>query len=266
MMKKIILLLLACFYSNLQSAEKPIEKLSSAEEIKEKCLQFAQDLRGCLNKETHFMFGFGGIDLAPINEKQFLKGPRPGVATLKRHYSPQDDVEVTRELLRQLVKEYKIHLMPKDEDLSKVAVMLLKELETNPLLQNLVGGIKIKAMTTQCEQLKKEMAIKEMKEAQKKDWRETDYHNLPRIVIYVGGGREAAQRVLNEIYRIFKNVEGMNRGPGFNQRITSLIYVSQGNRDDKIKNLWIFFEPNLIYYRANVTGIFENYHLTIPVG
>lgn len=264
---KLFFIMLFGFCTNAKAAEQSVKILSPLEAVKEKSLKFGQDLLKSLNQETHFKFVFPeGDDLIPLPAvaRQFLKGPH-GVSTLKKSYVPQDK-EGSAKLLKQAVKGYKIHLMPKDEDLFRVSKMVVQELETNPLLQELVGNIKIKAITTEYEKLKKEKAIREMTEEQKKDWRETDYYDLPRIIIYVRGGREAAQKALNEIYRIFKNVEGMNRGPGFNQRVTSLIYFAQGNREDKTRYYWQLFEPRLIYYRADVTGTVEDYHLTIPVG
>ncbi len=261
---KLFLYVLVGFCANLETAEKPIEKLSPVQVAKEKSWKLAEDLRKFLKNETHLNFEQVGVDLKlyPGSEK-LLQGVGPYDCVLR------DICFATKEkrlkILKQLVKEYKIHLMPKDEDLYKVSKMLVEEIQTNNLLQDLIGGLKIKAITSQYEQLQKEEAIKKMiMEEMKSDWRVTDYYNLPRIVIYVGGGRESAQCVLNEIYRIFKNVEGMNRGPGFNQKVTSLIYFSQGNREDKGIDSRELFEPNLIYYRADVTGTPENYHLAIP--
>lgn len=278
MKEKIIiffLLGLIGFSTEIMSSENSIQKISSPVTEKEAwqpSKYLALSLQVYLNQVTNFQFRLreGEIfDLLPTPdlEKQYLRGTASGLLSLRNLRSIEcTDGEETSKILGDLTQEYKIHLMPKDEDLYAISKMFIEEIKTNTLLQQLIGTVKIKAVTTPDEQLHKEAAIKNMSENQKADWRETDYYDLPRIVIYVGGGREAAQKVLNEIYRIFKNVEGMNRGSGFNQRVTSLIYFAQGNREDKIKEFWNFFEPSLIYYRADVTGTHEDYHLTIPVG
>jgi len=88
-------------------------------------------------------------------------------------------------------------------------------------------------------------------------------HRIPKIVIYVGGGKEKAQQVLDKMYEHFKDIEGLDRAPAFNERVTSFIYVTQGNRDDKILYPQLF-EKSLVYYQPTITGEHKDYRLINP--
>ena len=126
--------------------------------------------------------------------------------------------------LKNLSNGYKIHLMPKDNNFMAVTINLLKAMQKNHVLQQTISNIKIKPVF--------EVDINGTKDTLyglTKD----DLLDVPKIVIYIYGGKADAQRALNEIYTIFKNEEGVNRSPKYNEKVTSLIYFAQGNRDDK---------------------------------
>lgn len=206
-----------------------------------------------------------GLDIMPEStfREQYLRGKLSGGKnsySLKNHYLNKNESRYFNNpaVLRALVNEYKIHLMPTDDNLLPVTIKLLNAIKGNPKLQNLIGFLKIKPILT----------IHEMRHQENSSnipGVPADYYNLPRIVIYVGGGKEPAQQALNEIYNLFKNETGMNKGPGFNEKVTSLIYFAQGNRDDKIGESSSYFEqPGLVYFKSNVTGSNEDYHLVNP--
>ena len=71
------------------------------------------------------------------------------------------------------------------------------------------------------------------------------------IVIYCDGKADA-QHVLNELYKKYKSREGANITPRFNAHVTSLIYVAQGDGDDKKMPKNTYFElPYKIYFDPN---------------
>lgn len=88
----------------------------------------------------------------------------------------------------------------------------------------------------------------------------------PRIVVYVSG-KINAQIVLNTIYDKFKNWPATDQQspPLFNQRVNDLIYIAQGNREDKLDYIFsyklgecpVYELPDLIYYN-------DTYHLVLP--
>lgn len=170
---------------------------------------------------------------------------------------PQELKQILGDMaLKELVSDYKIHLMPKDSDLECVAITLLNAIKQNPELQQNIGLIKIKA-------LKEPFVELQLKKYKDQPFPISEQEKIPKIVIYVGGGKEKVQRVLDIIYDFFKDQRGLDRAPAFNERITSLIYVAQGNRDDKVKYPQ-FFDEGLIYYKPDITGVNEDYHLINP--
>jgi len=156
-----------------------------------------------------------------------------------------------RSCFKTLVRRYKIHLMPKDGNylwlVEKLCRLILDE-KNGQLLINLVNTLKFKALLETNPIMVSEESLE-----------------VPKIVIYVDG-REEAQMVLNLIYSHFGTIEGLDRAPAFNERITSLIYVAQGNRDDK-KEMFAqqyFEQPDMVYFKPDVTGEQQDYHLVNP--
>lgn len=147
-----------------------------------------------------------------------------------------------------LVQEYKIHLMPRDEDKEKLSVLIFKSLKENPEIKVLIPLIKTLVDS--------ESLIKKKQ--------------LPKFVIYVTG-KEAAEKVLAWAYETFKNIPGCGLAPQFNEKVTDLIFFAHGDRDRKkiaIKaHSWgqkIFEEPNMVYYHTFFTGEKQDYHLKNP--
>lgn len=149
------------------------------------------------------------------------------------------------------LEDYKIHLMPKKDDLQSTIIKLLNETKKDPELLELIGNFKyIKTFERFCE---------------------NEDFNMPIIVIYAASGKENAQKLLNKIYAIFKDQEGLDIKPRWNEKVTSLIYFAQGNGDQKILSRYDkFFEPGdskgngKVYFKPNVSGTYQDYHLINP--
>lgn len=145
-----------------------------------------------------------------------------------------------------LAQNYKIHLMPKPEDVPAVFIRLLDEIvKKDSELASLLSDFKIK------------FDLQDLK----------DSHNetLPIMVLYPRSGKENSQKLLNIIYSLFKDVQGLNVTPRYNQKVTDLIYFAQGNADDKnvIKIIitnkrkpdWVEFDyfehPDMVYFKPD---------------
>ena len=184
-----------------------------------------------------------GYDIRPPLD--FCSGPKSPTlrfSSLLAEYAFKQD----KSSLESAVKQYKIHLMPKDEDLERVTQQLFNAIASEPELKNSVETFKIKVLLESDH-----------------SWDHQRSENPPKIVIYTYGQAEA-QKVLNNIYKIFGNQQGLDRAPNFNEKVTSLIYFAQGNRDDKFRLAGYFEQPNMVYFKSDVTGTHQNYHLINP--
>ncbi|PKN03218.1 hypothetical protein CVU75_03355 [Candidatus Dependentiae bacterium HGW-Dependentiae-1] len=147
-----------------------------------------------------------------------------------------------------LVNMYKVHLMPRDEDLFAITDRLFQALKENPDISAAIPLLKY-------------MALKEA---------DLQKSGVPKIVIYITQGKEAAQKVVNFIHTLFKDTHGCGLAPAYNEKISDLIFVTQGDRDRKneIKNRKdldpIFEQPDMVYYVADFTGEQEDYHIKNP--
>lgn len=89
---------------------------------------------------------------------------------------------------------------------------------------------------------------------------------LPQIVIYAYG-KEDAQNILNFLFKHFKDEPGAKDEngkcypPRYNGKVTDLIWIAQGNGDDKKKGSNSeFFEPNKIYFSQKVADFINVKH------
>ena len=87
---------------------------------------------------------------------------------------------------------------------------------------------------------------------------------FPKVVIYAFG-KENTQRILNGIYQQFKDVPGLGFEPRYNAKVNDLIWVAQGDGDNKVDRYEAYYEmPGRVYYRPDITGKPQNYHLLHP--
>jgi hypothetical protein len=152
-------------------------------------------------------------------------------------------------------KLYKIHLMPRDEDIIKIFDALERLIFNDSTLRIAINYFKI--MSADSEFLEADRA--------------------PRIVVYIFSTKEGdaamrscqvrAQTALNKIYAAFKDVPGSGLVPGYNIKVTDLIYFTQGNRQDKVvENAEDMFDPQegLVYFRPGYKGYAVDFHLRLP--
>lgn len=158
------------------------------------------------------------------------------------------------ECFKILTQRYKIHLMPKDKNFLHTIIKLCSVIAKSELA-SLITNVKIKGILEA-----NNMIINKLE----------DILELPKIIIYIDGGRDNAQKALNIIYEHFGSMEGLDRCPRYNQKITSLIYFAQGNAEDKDEKYnqcgdsSYFEQPDRIYFRTDVTGENQDYHLIDP--
>ncbi len=114
---------------------------------------------------------------------------------------------------RDTVKQYLIYLMPREDDLEDVVLRLAWLTRSNSELNNNILGFKVICTPSTYAAGK----------------------GTPKIVVYVGGGTQAAQSVLNVMYNAFCDFHerGLGYEPKFSDKITSFLYVAQGTNKDK---------------------------------
>jgi len=164
------------------------------------------------------------------------------------------DKRYSQGVLKDLLDAYKIHMMPKSNRYKEL-IALLQLIKDNPKVQNLIGAFKFLVGS-----YKRKLTT------------------LPLIIIYPAAGKENAQQLLNIIYDTFKGFKGLDIEPRFSEKITDLIYVTQGNGDDKelitlpkdspfARPEWIEYyeQPYMYYYAQDITGTYQDYHLKHPV-
>jgi len=162
------------------------------------------------------------------------------------HRLKDDDKENARKIMQNLVSEYKIHLMPTDDRFIDAVLTLSHAIKKNKKLQRVIHAVKVKPIL----------------EAQALS--HPSYRALPKIIIYVYGTKDRVQGVLDSIYEVFKDWQGVDRTPAFNEKVTSFIYFAQGDRTEKLTYPEYFEEPGRVYFKADVTGRHEDYHLKNP--
>lgn len=140
----------------------------------------------------------------------------------------------TSKNIQQLIEQYKIHLMPQTADIPTYTSKVLNIIKNDQKLRDNV--LEVKATVCYPEKLYVEC-------------------DSPKIIIYIRG-RENTQYALNQIYKEFKNEKGCTESLAFNEKVTSLIYFAQGNRDEKEDCLDSpqifnpFIRPNMVYFNS----------------
>lgn len=149
-----------------------------------------------------------------------------------------------QEMVKGLSNAYKIHLMPIGQA-TPVLVKLLQALKTDEELQTLIAAFKVIPRDT---------------------FTSSKGKILARIVVYPIMGKEKAQKALDKLYAVFKDVRGLDIQPRYNAKVTDLIWVAQGDSHTKSGRLYkpYFEPPKRVYYRKDFTGIDQDYHLIHP--
>ena len=127
--------------------------------------------------------------------------------------------------------------MPQDDQIEMVLKRLINELSINNEFQKLIDQFKVyKDFEKTYEQAKRGQS-----------------EVIPRMVIYPVSGKKNTQNALNIIYQLFKDTKGLDIYPRFNAKVTSLIYVAQGDADNKTWHHEEWYEqPKMIYYNLQI--------------
>jgi hypothetical protein len=177
--------------------------------------------------------------------------------TFKHFNASYSNQSKQKDIMRKLIADYKIHLMPVG-DLTQTLAKLFHLIDNTPQLQTDIWRIKFNKKYDDNQLIKAGSSTAEAR---------------PKIVIYPASGKQAAQRVFDTIYAQFKNDPGLGIAPRFNQQVTDLIYIAQGNGDDKAgdNNKEYFQAPDYVYFDAKkVAQEFEvdpaslDFTLTVP--
>ena len=196
---------------------------------------------------NHFGFDVNFDGNAVFFAKNLLKGIQSNMNareynTIAMH--PTNDlaeIEHKKKALNELVGVYKIHLMPKGS-LTDIILTLIEGLQKDTELRKLIYKFKVRPNP------------------------DLNFNGnmLAAVIIYPAQGKENAQKALDKIYALFKNVPGTGIAPRYNARVNDLIWVAQGDGDFKDVQYAPLYEKNRVYYRPDITGKVENYHLVNP--
>lgn len=180
----------------------------------------------------------------------------------------------TKQILLSAVKNYKIHLMP--QKLELFIPKLAQFFEKNKDLVSVIGDIKIKTIMGG---LLPTRGFECIKDTNKRLGMSPDMWAylcpyqvdddvlvrgkiFPKIVIYTIG-KEVTQKVINRLYFFLKDQKdsevikeakdknGKCVPPRYNARITNLLWVAQGNGDDK-NFPSLFQEPHKLYFSEDI--------------
>lgn len=198
------------------------------------------------NPGKYIGYGYFILDMGELNKTRNIR--ETNIKAYKELIDFSYPVERTRPFLDRLVGQYKIHLMPVQSFNvgTNIIYTLLDAIEKDPALRSQILAFKVSVtepFRTQSGQL------------------------LPFVVIYPRDGKDSAQGVLNKLYSLFKKhpeFKGSGERPRYNAKVNDLIWVAQGDADYKTDEYAGYYEPSRIYYRPDITGRIENYHLKHP--
>ncbi len=157
-------------------------------------------------------------------------------------YSYTDKEDKKRTLAKKLVGEYKIHLMPKNEnDLYEIVKMLASQLKENQEFANKLLGFKFKYNLDFDKPIEQQLT-------------NSKNEAMPIVVIYPRWDKQNAQFVLDSVYNLFKDMPGLGIKPRYNEKINNLIYYAQGAGDHKSDYLAQYYKPDRHFYKSNFEG------------
>ncbi|MGB8467979.1 MAG: hypothetical protein WCE21_03155 [Candidatus Babeliales bacterium] len=214
-----------------------------------------EELKEKLQKENIYLTPIGGYNWGYFEEVAFAPSGTHAHVTLKQVYinavkaktgqepSDSDTMILTatetldNEDFKKLAGEYKIHLMPKIEDIPTIVDKLIMMLKESAEWRSLIYKFKV-------------IPLSRIKADKGAYFKKKTGEVFPSIVIYPTSGKVHAQELLNKIFVLFAALEGVNVTPRYNAKVTSLIYIAQGDGDHKkIEKFTVFYEqPNRIYY------------------
>lgn len=184
------------------------------------------------------------IDILAYNDywlidTKLLTGTRDEVEFKKIDYQSRVTGTINYDLRKKAAANYKIHFMPKKEEL----LFMVKKLINIIIQEKLFDKIHV---------------IKFIKEYNPDS---NEKNPLPAIVIAPASSKETVQKLLNVFYTHLKGYSGSNITPRFNAKVTDLLYIAQGDGKTKedIATLYkalfqtnedpYFEQPDCIYYK-----------------
>lgn len=161
------------------------------------------------------------------------------------------------QMAQKLPQLYKIHLMPKSQkDLFTILLRFAQKFIQSPELRQLIYKMKVRSQWWQ-----ESKSDTELRDSLQKP----NGTVLPVIVIYPAQGKDKTQKLLDILYQEFGTMPGLDLAPRYNEKITSLIYVAQGDGDYKTDDYKQYYEqPARVYYDSNFEGSYHDYHLKNP--
>ncbi len=156
--------------------------------------------------------------------------------------------DLTEAELKAAAAEYKIHLMPKDEEMGFIVDKLMNKLNTSPELKELIVQYKVAAGRV-------------LPDGQitylNPDARNNSH--FPKVVIYTQG-KENAQKVLDALLELYQDdeIKGEDITPRLNQQVNRLVYYAQFSADPKTKlksmgKDQLLFESDLVHFKPSIT-------------
>lgn len=134
-------------------------------------------------------------------------------------------IQYYKDVENRLEGNYKVHLMPKS---FKQYLILIKEIiilaQENSEFRDSLAFFKL--YTDINFDRPEDEIIKQLQE-------HSCDGTVPIIVLYPATGKEHAQKILDIVYEKFGTLKGLNYAPCYNEKVTSLIFITQQNRDKK---------------------------------
>jgi hypothetical protein len=179
--------------------------------------------------------------------------------TFPSYVQDLDDLKQIEHLKKMATGNYKIHLMP--EKISEFIPKIDSFFNRNRECLNYVTVMKfrVKKLLFSVADISSEM--KEFNLVKEGDIEDDVFSPkgeiFPKIVMYFKS-RNDAQVVLDLLYKEFKDEVGASDSkryfyqPRYNAKVTNLIWISQGNGDDKNSRENYYQQPDMIYFSEEV--------------
>lgn len=178
---------------------------------------------------------------------------------------------------------YKIHLSPTKETILHTVVALFQLLHENPkihdeyYIKDLIVNVKIKIDLEKNDPSEKIMPIivmyipnifindiyKNVDEALKNEFKNIFYSNNLLAFVCYKKAKNCAEILLSYLVYFFNQhseCKGSGIVPRFNAKVTDMIFVAQGNGDDKNENFAVYFEEGMVYFKSDAD---ENFKIDI---
>lgn len=225
------------------------------------------------NYKKYFMFFYNPWNLNVIFISNLLQGKRKDkneakelgfdyfmslVRNLSYHNLSEDyrkEIENTElpNAKQKLIGLYKIHLMPREHEILKMTKILIESIIKDTELQSLISDFKL--VNSYLQESKDKLG-----------------NLLPLMVIYPSKGQENAQKLVNKLVLLFKDIQGSGNVPRYSTSVKehkNLISYAQADADYKnnyLEKLDHYFDKSTNYalYRPDFLTITDYSQPYIP--